>query len=184
MSAATDPRQAVWDALRLLDAFTSADLTAAGASRMAVHNYLTAWEAAGHIRRTGLRDRFVVYERRSEAAEAPDVPVRAGDRLPKGRAAQQLWTAARFLDGFDAIDLSSHASTEALAVTPGEAQAFASMLLRAGYLKVVRKARPPQHLARYRLLRNTGPEAPFEKRVRAVYDPNKGEYVHVPEVQR
>ena len=92
---------------------------------------------------------------------------------------QQLWTAARGLKVFSATDLAAHC-TEDLVATVTEASAFAQMLLKGGYLKVTVMASPPTREARYRLIRDTGPKAPKEKRVTAVWDENEVRYVHIP----
>ena len=46
------------------------------------------------------------------------------------------------------------------------------------------KARPGVRAARYRLVRDTGPRAPRERRVRALWDDNERRYAHVPGTAR
>ena len=46
-------------------------------------------------------------------------------------------------------------------------------------MRVTRKAKPGVNEAFYRLIRDTGPRAPVEKRVRAIYDPNEERLTHV-----
>lgn len=99
------------------------------------------------------------------------------DRLVQLR--QQLWTSARGLKVFSATDLAAHCTPEVGATKP-EVSAYCQMLLRGGYLKVVQLASPPSREARYRLIRDTGPKAPREKRVMAVWDENEVRYVHIP----
>jgi len=94
------------------------------------------------------------------------------------QVARQLWRAARRLRDFTPTDLKAHCSAE-LKVETEEASDYCQILLRADYLAVIRKAAPGIHEARYRLLINNGPAPPQEKRVRAVWDPNLGEYVHI-----
>lgn len=92
----------------------------------------------------------------------------------KARAPEQnMWTAMRQLkSGFTPRDLAAHATTEESLVTPEAAQDYCRALLGAGFLGVARKAVPGKTEAIYRLVRNTGPRAPREKRVRAVVDFN------------
>lgn len=86
---------------------------------------------------------------------------------------QNMWTAMRQMKaGFTPRDLAVHATTEEVLVTPEAAQDYCRSLLGAGYLGVARKAVPGKTEAIYRLVKNTGPRAPREKRVRAVVDDN------------
>lgn len=80
---------------------------------------------------------------------------------------------------FSAIDLAAHSNTPEVAVTPEAAREYCQMLTRAGYLRVERAAIPGRREAVYRLIKNTGPRPPMERRVRAVFDENLGEIVHV-----
>jgi len=103
--------------------------------------------------------------------------VRPGARIAlaaKARSPEQnMWTAMRQMrSGFTPRDLAAHATTEETLVTPEAAQDYCRSLLGAGYLGVARKAVPGKTEAIYRLIRNTGPRAPREKRVRAVVDDN------------
>ena len=90
-----------------------------------------------------------------------------------------MWRAMRGLANFTALDISTHATTPTCAVEERQAQEYCQMLVRAGYLKVVQKAVPGRRHAIYRLIKQTGPRPPRERRVRAVYDDNLGEYVHI-----
>lgn len=97
---------------------------------------------------------------------------------PTGRTPEEnLWSAMRGLKTFRPTDLAAHATTEAVKVGPDEALAYCRSLLAAGYLAVSVKAVPGQREAIYRLVRNTGPRPPQERRVRAVVDPNLDEIV-------
>ncbi len=85
---------------------------------------------------------------------------------------QNMWTAMRQLKSFSPRDLAAQAATEETEVTLEVAQDYCRALLGAGYLAVARKAVPGKTAAIYRLVKNTGPRAPKEKRVRAVVDAN------------
>lgn len=131
-----------------------------------------AWEAAGRV----------------ESIEPPPtvnpqrrffrvLAVEAGAQ-PRARSGQEnLWTAMRRLRAFTPTDLVAHAATETVKVTLQRAQAYCSSLLAAGYLRAERKAQPGKREAVYRLIRNTGPRPPMEKRVRAVIDENTDDLV-------
>lgn len=104
-------------------------------------------------------------------------------REPKGRGpqiAQQLWNGMRGLKKtFTPVDLASHCR-EDLRVEVQEASAYCQQLLRAGYLRVVRTAVPGKRDATYQLVRNSGPRAPREKRIVAVWDPNDSAFSYIP----
>lgn len=94
------------------------------------------------------------------------------------QVAQQMWTAARGLKTFSPIDLAAHCIAD-LHVDLAEASAYAQALLRGGYLNVVKTAVPSVREATYRLTRDTGPRAPREKRVQAIWDPNEARYAFI-----
>lgn len=82
---------------------------------------------------------------------------------------QQLWQAMRILRTFTAYELQ--AVTEA--PSRGPALTFCAQLRRAGYLGVQYGCRRAREPARYRLLRDTGPQVPWViHRGAAMYDPN------------
>ncbi|WP_226779549.1 hypothetical protein [Oceaniglobus trochenteri] len=100
-----------------------------------------------------------------------------GNQTPQGN----MWRSARQLMVFTPRDLAVHSTTDVVIVNEEDAAAYCRMLLRGAYLRVERKARPGVHQALYRLIRNTGPAAPRERRVRAVYDDNLCEFTHIAE---
>lgn len=100
---------------------------------------------------------------------------------PKDRSSmvsQQLWNAACGLKTFTPVDLQAHCRAD-LRIEPREASSYCQALLRAGYLAVKVTAIPGQREATYRLIRNSGPRAPREKRVQTVWDPNEAGYVYI-----
>lgn len=102
------------------------------------------------------------------------------DSMDRGfQLRKQLWTTARGLKVFTWTDLAAHCTPEVEA-TKAEVSAYCQMLLRGGYLKVVELASPPRREAKYRLIKDTGPKAPRERRITAVWDENDARYVHIP----
>lgn len=54
---------------------------------------------------------------------------------------------------------------------------------KADFVRVIERANPAiGRLARYRLVRDTGPLPPERRRVTVTVDPNLGEYVRLPEL--
>ncbi len=98
---------------------------------------------------------------------------------PASSPTEAMWRTARVLDRFSPVDLVMHASTEAQPVNDQDARRFCAMLLRGGYVRVLRRAALGRHPALYLLIRDTGPRPPEERRVRAIWDPNERRYAHV-----
>lgn len=156
-----------WAAALRLREFRTADLAAdvgigAQTARKVIHNWLA--EGAVHSLGDGRSDQ-TVYR-----ADADFV------RLPGPRSAEQnLWDSMRKKGGqaFTPTDLSCHATTDHLKVSPAEAAAYCQALLKVGYLRVRRRAAPAMgREALYQLANLTGPKAPVIRRVRAIWDQN------------
>lgn len=95
-----------------------------------------------------------------------------GSKVTQGEVTAQLWLAMCGLKDFDFRDLVQSASIE---IPEATAKDYCKRLLGAGYLRVLVKADPHRgRIARYRLVRPSGPRAPQVQRVRQVYDPNTG----------
>lgn len=167
-----------WEHARRLGQFTAHELAAAAKLRLEVlRPALRAWCQAGMLTcRT-------IGQRRRHLYAVAETPV-AVER-PASTPAEAMWRTAQVLTRsggqFSAVDLVMHATTEAAAVSEEDARRFCALLMRGGYLRVIRKAIPGRLPASYRLIRDTGPRPPEERRVRAVWDPNTRQWVHVPE---
>ena len=69
--------------------------------------------------------------------------------------------------------------TDLVPVSLKDAHIYCQLLLKAEYLRVQQKAVPGRREASYRLIRNTGPLPPMERRVRAVIDQNEGKVTYL-----
>ncbi len=76
-----------------------------------------------------------------------------------------------FRAGFQLNDIAVHASTDTLTVTQNSARQYIFRLTQAGYLAKVQKGSVTTP-AVWRLIRNTGPQAPKIIQSAYVYDPN------------
>jgi len=137
--------------------------------------WIRRWAKAGRIealgKKGGTTERYRVI---GEAREAP--PKMAGNQTPD----LNMWRSMRaFRAPFTAIDIAAHSTTEDVSVSAETARAFCQMLVRSGYLRVLRTAVPGKREAIYRLIRDTGPKPPRERRVRVVWDPNLDEFTHL-----
>lgn len=131
------------------------------------------WAKAGRVELIGRAERKRLKYRVATSGVAS---------LAEGRTQTSwgnMWRAMRGLTSFTPLDIATHATTDAVSVSREEAAVYCQMLVRAGYLRVLRKALPGRREASYRLIRNTGPMPPRERRVRAVYDDNLQEYTHL-----
>lgn len=91
---------------------------------------------------------------------------------------ENMWSAMRRLRSFTPTELSAHATTETVNVNADDASTYCRTLLSAGYVAVVRPAVPAaKRDAIYRLVNETGPQAPVTKRVAALIDPNLGQTI-------
>jgi len=172
----TPKQAAAWAvALRLPAPFTVYQVSAhSGAAFSSTEKWLRAWRKLGLVSAEGGR-RKIKYR----VIAAPTSGPRREQSMERN-----LWTAMRLLASFTPRDLAAHASTDTLAVLEDDAERYIRSLLPAGYLRVLQKAAPPHRRATYRLIRDTGPEAPLEKRIVAVWDPNEARWTHVPEAPR
>ena len=169
-----------WARARELGEFRYADLAeAAGKSYPGVFRLVAEWERAGAIEvcRSDGRARVFRVVNPSAFDSLPEEE-RAAPPPRRQSPERNMWTAIRTLTNFSARDVAVHGSTDAVAISVEEAHAYLRTLLRFGYLRVIRKAVPGQSPATYRLIRNTGPQAPRLRRVTGLQDPNTGAFLH------
>lgn len=165
----------VWAEVRRLNIFTAAEIVAnTDIPKKTITDYLKRLEAGGYIRK---HDSFAQTSRfileRDAGIHAPRVrsdgsPVRQGD------GSQNMWRSMRMLGQFTPRDIAVHSTTDTVTVTEATAKFYCSMLLKARYLRVMRKAVPGKHQATYKFVRNTGPLPPQIQRVKQVFDQNLG----------
>lgn len=177
-SAPTPGRQEIWAAIRKTpDRFTLSDLVArSGANRKTVSDYLRCLIPGGIIQAEE-GDAYSLIDDRGYHAPRLN---RAGQPVSQGAGTQNMWNSMRGLVEFSPRDISAHSTTPDVRVSEPTAKSYCSMLLRTGYLRVVKKAEPAAgRQAIYRLIRNSGPKPPQIQRIKQVFDPNTGA-VHVP----
>lgn len=175
-----------WDKARDLGTFTVAQLRdAAVISQSSADNYLAAFRRRGlaeEVRRHEDGTRVYAITDQGARQVAPFEGEAPAAAAPADRGSKQanMWRAIRGLPSFSPRDVAVHATAGGVVVSEREATAYCQMLARAGYLRTTRGAIPGKRLAIYRLIRNTGPHAPVERRVRAVWDENEGAFTHLP----
>lgn len=184
MSVLLEPaqQQALWCMLEGGHGVTEREMSqaidpAAGTLR----HTLRVWRARGLVRQ-------VTDNERGQAASTIWCIDPAAQQVPPPEDGigpeERMWRAMRKQRTFTPRDIAALASRSLGEIGEDEAGAFARMLLRAGYLRVIRKAAPGVRPARYRMLRDTGPRPPVERRIRAVWDQNTRAYAHLPEPQQ
>lgn len=161
-------------------AFTYADLaSAAGMKQTLVSQMCRDWEDEGKLTRVPVKQSTKAYFRVPKALRGEIVRPAAE---PKDTAQERIWRVMRKMSGaFDVGDVVMYANCPELEVTERDAQEYCGMLCRSGYLRVLRKAVPGKTRAVYRLIKDTGPRAPRERRIRVIWDDNLGEITHLPE---
>ena len=138
------------------------------------------WQRTGAVELVGAgragRYEFRVAPGRTElpARTRPD-----GTTIRQGSAVANMWRTMRALKSFTPTDVMAHSHTPEFEVSLANAQDYCQMLVRSGHLRVITKALPGRREAIYRLVRDTGPRAPRERRVRAVWDENLREYTYI-----
>ena len=173
---ATDGRQAMWLALKKTPdmILVTGLVKATKLNRSTVTRYLKALTEAGHLEYCAAPNGHPASWKliRDTGHHAPRVRA-DGSKVTQGDVVHQLWTAMCALKDFDFRDLVQNSSVE---IPESTAKDYCKRLLSAGYLKVLSKADPAlARIARYRIIRLSGPRAPQVQRIRQVYDPNTGD---------
>jgi len=184
-------RKVMWAAIRKLRRFTVPELRGETAINLAtLRTYIEGLERAGYLIRCGVRASqepgapSPIFElSRDVGIEAPRVR-RDGAEVRQGRGREQMWRTMKLLREFSARELALHASTAQTPVAEADAESYTRYLLKAGYLRVVKAARPGAK-TRYMFVRarNSGPYPPMIQRSRCVFDPNLHRIVWPTEAQ-
>ena len=156
---------------------------ATGASARRVSVIVRVWEAQGLVKCIGRRNKNRLQYELTKKGDVELIKI-ADKPISRAQSPEQnMWTAMRMLDVFMPQDIAINASTETQEVTLEQARAFCRLLVRGDkpYLRVRQTAIPGKRDAAYKLIRNTGPKPPQERRIRATYDANLGEFTHLPD---
>lgn len=182
-AAAERHRSAVSAALvaaERLGEFSSYSLRAeTGISENRMKDILRDWKARGiaEFVRAGDKGRHYFRLTAKAGSTSPAAKALAGQaETPQGN----MWRSMRGLPVFSARDIAVHSTTPTVSVDDKLAQGYCRMLERAGYLKIVQKEVPGRKPGLYKLVKDTGPRPPREKRVTTVYDENKAAFAYIP----
>ncbi len=175
-------RQGIWDAIRALNAehngyFTVRDIAdRTDIPAKTIRDYLDALYRANFVvisvGKPGNADAYLLVN--DTGVQAPRLD-KEGKPVTQGLARDHMWRTMKMLSAggdFSARDLAIVARTDAVAVSETDARDYVGNLLKAGYLAITHKAGTRGGLARYRLLKNTGPCAPSVQRQKTVFDHN------------
>jgi Mn-dependent DtxR family transcriptional regulator len=173
----------VWVQIRKLQIFTTQEIKeATKIDGKTISDYIKRLEAGGFV------EEHVTFEESQRYHLVRDAGVHAPRLKPNGEAVTQgmgntnMWRSMRMLKTFTTRDLATHSTTELVEVKEKTVKAYVRMLLKAGYLRVERKAVISKHQAVYKFVRNTGPQPPQIQNVKQVFDPNIQEVTYYPEV--
>lgn len=178
-----DDRAHAWELAKQMarqkGGFTSFDLCALMRrspewARQAIRDWLR-W---GYVKQDGMRGRRNVYVILPKDGTPPAAD--AFSRVIRETSAEQnMWRAMRTLRVFSHLDVAMHARTATTMVSDDRAREYCRALANAGYFKVLQTANTRGRVARYKLLHDTGPVAPRERRVRGIWDDNIERFMHV-----
>lgn len=164
---------AIWATARRLGRFSYAQLSAeSGVGMRTVQGLVRDWMTRKLVEADGRFGNHLAF-RIAEIAPAT-LP---GEAVGTSRG--NMWRAMQLNRGFSPTDLAALATTDTVSVSVEDASAWCQTLARAGYLKILRKAKPPIKEAVYQLIANTGPRPPEVRRVAVVIDGNTGRVMHM-----
>lgn len=174
------PRERLWDAVRALRTFTLWDVLHQAkptVKRETARTYVQLLVRAGYVQPgepvpVGAEQTYTLVK---DAFDAPRLD-KSGQAVTQGMALLAMWRAMKALKEFDYHDIARAASVGAVQVKPATAQSYINQLARASYLRTVRESKPGTP-ARYRLVRDTGAQAPAITRRKCVFDRNLGEFL-------
>ena len=168
--------QAAWAEIEHLDSFTAPLLAERlGCPLARAQGYLKRWRAEGRVTCSGPGSdgRTLHYH------VAPN-PI---SDLTGCSTSQAMWTAMRLLRRFSPTDVLFSVSAARPDISLKEVQSYCQFLAKANVLRVLKKAGFGAREASYAVARNSGPLAPYQKRVRVLIDPNEGQIIWTPEVE-
>lgn len=162
-------RDGIWKLIRQLKTFTLTDLDQTiDMERSSIKTYLDALLKAGFLKaefQDEVKDK-IYHLAKDNGVRRPDI-TREGAKKPiTGR--QRMWMAMKVLKRFDYRDLALTAKVPSI-----EAKSYLQALLKANYVRVLKKGRSTtpnvyQFLARM----DHGPYAPVVKKDKSIYDRN------------
>jgi hypothetical protein len=169
-------RQPLWEAMLAFEGkpFSVAQIVdALYVNRRTVSSYLACLCAGGYADRQDDPDGPVTYRivKADPPYHAPRLN-RKGEPVTQGAGVENMWRSMRRQGEFQPFEIAAWSSTELVQVSEKTAKTYCSMLLKAGYLRVTKKAVPGTFQATYVLIRNSGPKPPQIQRIKQVFDPN------------
>lgn len=167
-------RAHLWALAKTHETFTKQEL--AGAARRSedfVHAAIRDWVEWGYVEEAGQRGNKKLWKITGKAGDP-------GRKLISGvlnaTPEERMWFAIRKCGSlFCARDVAMWSNAEDIPITVEAAHGYCRNLLAGNYLRCDVKADGKGAPAYYRLIRDTGPRAPIERRVRALLDPNRNE---------
>lgn len=190
------PRERVWAAIMALhlsqpegfDKTTIQDKCNPMVSWTLVDDYTDDLVKGGYLKklpgtggRKGVLQQPVLFTLEKPQGTAPRVSV-SGSKVTQGEGNEAMWRAMKVLPVFDFHDIAQAATLGSMVVGEQTAKKYVSHLARAGYLAVIKPAKPGT-AAKLRLAKNTGMHAPAITRLKVVFDRNTGEFANLQTAQ-
>lgn len=170
----TPQERRMLDYLKKHEKVTHDDLAAAAdVSEWQRTNYVAKLRRAGLLRECGRRDRkqlFTIHDLKS-AAEL--------SAMKRGRREGVMWSTMRVLKTFTPQDVLTAMADARDDIDLQRVEGYCRLLLKAGYLSVVEKARSGVRPARYLLAKDTGPLPPVQRMLAVVVDGNTDQAAYI-----
>jgi len=171
-------RERMWNITQAHEEITAHELSgASGFSVDTAAEALRDWVKQGFVEAVGKRGNRKLFRLTGKAGRPPVMGEDGHPIVVNATPEERMWFAVRKCGGvFSAADVAMWSNSESLPITAEQASKYCQSLLQAGYLRCEVKADGKGRPALYRLIRDTGPRAPLERRVRMLLDPNLNQY--------
>ncbi len=177
--------EGIWAEIRRLNIFTPREIHRnTDIPRKTITDYVKRLLAGGYIEKHASFEETGRYVLVRDAGIHPPRIRPNGQPVTRDKGVENMWRSMRMLREFTPRDIMVHSTTDTVSVTEATVKSYCSMLLKAGYLRVIQKAVPGKRQPIYRFVRNTGPLPPQIQRVKQVYDPNIREVTYYPGAAR
>ena len=143
--------------------------------------YLEEVQPTKVLSQHGARHSSVLYRMVIVQFDTPRIDA-DGKSTIQGLGILAMWRSMRVLPSFDFRDIARAATLEPLTVSQTTARLYVNSLFHAGYLKQLREP-TRQKPGLYKLVRNTGPNAPAITRRKVVFDRNNGTFSNLETAQ-
>ncbi|MEM9968468.1 MAG: hypothetical protein AAF755_10235 [Pseudomonadota bacterium] len=173
-----EPRNAdekrMWAYMTSVQQFTHKMVSqATGVSVNKRQNYIAHLKEHGYVRRLGRKANQLFFTAHADL----DIPEFNGKR--RTTIEGKYWSAMRSLGTFSAQDIAAIFVSDVDDITMESIENYIEILLKGDFLRRVGHRQNGSPASRYRLVNNTGPLPPLQRRAEVIIDQNKEQVVYV-----